>query len=381
MIRNIKLAFIAVTLAAVGLVAPHVGAAGYVIGNEKGDARIGVSEVIESSAYLSGERIIVDGTVKGDLYCAGTDITLNGTVEGDVICAGMNLTIGGKVLGDVRVAGSNVTLKGSVAGSATLAGSSVTVDKAAVVKRDLTGGASTLNIDGTIERDVMLGSSIMNLSGAVGRDVNVASETISTGDGAKIGGNLTYQAENEQSVPAGVVAGQTSFTKQADMPTAEAPSIFVTFLMTLISFLVLALGVTLLFPKFVHEAASLSPRSALLAFFAGFATFMLLPFVSVLLMATIVGIPIGIVLMLLWLVMFFISGVFASYFVGGLILRKRATNALAVVALGALVLVALMIIPIVNILVFVAVVCVGMGMQVMNLRRQYSKRPYTIVAD
>ncbi len=375
-----KLVIAAVLMAAVGFVAPHVGALGHVVANEKGEVKIDATQVIDSTAYMAGERVVVGGTIKGDLFCAGNDIVVNGTVEGDVLCAGTNLTIGGTVHGDVRAAGNVVTLKAQVGGSASLAGNTVTIDKGAIVQRDITGGASTLNLDGTVKRDMLLGTGVMNFGGTVGRDVHASISSLSVRNEAKVGGNFIYQSEKQQNLPAGVVAGQTNFTERTDQTAADGSWIKAT-LWTIVSFIVLALGVTLLVPKYLHEASSVSVRTVMLAFLVGFAALLLLPFASILVMATIVGIPLGMVGMLVWLIMACVSSVFTAYYIGGLILRKRATNALLVVLVGALVVGLLMLIPGINVLVFIITLCVGMGLQAMHIRHQFSKRPYTILAD
>ena len=61
-------------------------------------------------------------------------------------------------------------------------------------------------------------------------------------------------------------------------------------------------------------------------------------------------------------------------------LQKRATHALLVALVGAVVLSIVLFIPLVNILVVIGVLCIGMGMQVLHLKYQFSKRPYKIVA-
>jgi len=74
------------------------------------------------------------------------------------------------------------------------------------------------------------------------------------------------------------------------------------------------------------------------------------------------------------------SVVFASYYTGQLVLQHRTANVVLIGAAGALLLGILLLIPVLNILVFVAMVLGGVGMIVMHLRYQFSKQPYRVMA-
>jgi cytoskeletal protein CcmA (bactofilin family) len=372
-----KIAFLVMTLAVAGLCVSQASAMGLFVSNDNGDAVISADTTVDGSAYLAGKSVLVEGTVKGDLFCAGNDLIVNGTVEGDVLCAGQNVTLGGMVMGDVRLAGSNVTLKGTVQGSATVAGSVVNVSKGAVVGGDLTGGAATLIIDGTIGRDMLAGTDGTTIGGTIGRDVSASIGSLTFTSGAKIGGNLTYDSTAQSNVPAGVVAGETKFNKVQNNG-AGSVNPFVAFLSLLASMIVLALLVTLVIPKYVHGAAAVSFKTVLIALLAGFASVVLVPMLAFVLIATVVGIPAGLLLLAAWMVYLALSGAFFSYYLGMTILKKRATNALLVAAVGALALGIVLAIPILNVLGFIAMIVVGTGLQVIHLQHQFGKKPYTI---
>ncbi len=361
--------------------ASFVGASGLYIANDSGDARVAADQTVDGSAYLAGQNVIVEGTVKGDVYCAGSSVTIQGTVEGDVLCAAAtNVTVNGTVNGDVRVAGSEVVVKGQVAGSVTAAGSSVYIVENAKVGRDLTGGAATLTIDGEVGRDVLAGAETANINGMIGRDFNAGVTNIVFGSRAKINGNLDYTGEREQSVPNGVVTGAVHFKKAETKASTDGSADITGWLFTIFSLAVLTVLVVLVAPRFVHTAASQPVRSVLLAFLFGFAFIVLAPVLAIILMVTVVGVAAGLALLLAWVLSMFVAFVLASYYVGGLILQKRATNAVLVGLTGALALGLALIIPLLNVLAALAALFVGTGMMLMHLRYQFSKRPYHIKA-
>ena len=375
--KTLKVLVLALVVSSLGFFVSQAHAAGFYASADKGTASIAADKTVDGAAYLTGDHIVVDGTVKGDVYCAGNEIHINGTVEGDVLCGGKNLTIGGTIKGDIRVAGSSVTVRGNIAGNATIAASDGNVTKEAIIGGDITGGVSTFVMDGSIGRDMLIGSGTTVLGGTVGRDVNAGIDTLTVNQGARVGGNLTYQGNTEATVPAGVVAGKTQFTK-VENKAESASSKFSYALGFIVAFIILALLVTLVMPKYIHEASTITVRRALLAFLAGFAALILIPLASVILMSTIIGIPAGVVGIIVWALFIFLSSVFFAYYVGTLVLKKRARNALVVAMVGALIVGIALFIPVLNILVFMIALCVGIGMQLLHIQNQFSKHPYKI---
>ncbi len=359
-------------------VSTGVGAAGLYVGNDSGNATVAAGQTVDSSAYLAGTQVIVEGTIKGDLFCAGETVTIKGTVEGDVICGGSSVTVDGTVNGDVRVAGSNVSIGAKVLGSVTAAGSNVTTTKTFTAGRDFTAGGENVDLMGTFNRDVLVGATNLTLAGTVTRDVSAYVSNLTVNDSSKVTGNLWYSSDDKASVPQSVVNGNTTFdqAKNTDDTSADITGV----LIALLALVTLAVVGVLIMPRFVHVASSLAPREVLLAFLIGFVAILLTPLVAVLLLVTGVGALVGIVMLITWLLAIVSSGVFASYYVGTLVLQKRATNALLVALVGSAVLGVLLIVPFINVLVFIAMICVGVGMQVAHLKYQFSKQPYTITA-
>lgn len=353
-------------------------AAGFTVANENGDAVIAADKTVDSSAYVAGNNVIVEGTVKGDLYCAGKTITIKGTVEGDVLCAGMDLTIGGTVTGDIRAVGSDITMNGNVAGSATLAGQKLTIAKDATVGRDATLGGETLSIEGAIGRDVMVGSSTFSLGGMIGRDATAGVTSLTVTGGAQIIGNLSYTSQTKGTISESAVKGQVNYTEATGRESDKGFDVLGALLgvFAVIIFTVLAV---LLMPRFIHTAASLSLRDVLLASLLGLAFVVLVPVLATTLFFTGVGTLAGVALLVVYALGGLFSTVFSSYYVGQLVMQKRAKNAVLVGALGALLLGIALAIPILGILVFIVMVLVGIGMPLMHLRYQFTKHPYTIV--
>lgn len=303
-------------------------------------------------------------------------MTIDGTINGDVICGSATITVGGTVNGDVRVGGADVILEGIVTGNVLVGGSNVTTKETFTLEGDMTVGAENLSLDGVFGRDVLVGATATSLQGSVGRNVSLHTEKLTVGDNAAVSGNLWYKSDTSIDIPDTVVVGETTF-ERADNTDATSMDASGALLGVAGLIFIAVLGV-LVMPRFVHTASLLSPRDALLAFLIGLVAVIITPVVAFILALTLIGLYAGFVLMVVWLLAMLVSGVFASYFVGSLILRKRATNALLVAAVGSLALSVAMLVPFINVLVFIAMLFTGVGMQVAHIKHQFSKNPYTI---
>lgn len=217
----------------------------------------------------SGESIVIPAgeVVVDDLYLFGNTIIINGTVKGDVVAFGGTITIGqtGVVEEDLTAAGQSVIVNGQVQDDARIAGAVLLIDSNGVIGDDLLGAGYSLEArsGSQIGKDVIFGGGQATLAGEVGGDVRVAANSLViqgsvAGDvnaelgsakdmpnfspfsfmpnmpqvpsapggltvqaGAQIGGDLNYTSVELALIPAGVVAGDTSY-QALEVPQARA---------------------------------------------------------------------------------------------------------------------------------------------------------------
>ncbi len=319
-------------------------------------ASVAQGETIDGSVYLAGSTVTVAGSVHGDVYCAGQNIDITGTVEGDVICAGQTVNVSGNVLGNIRVAGQTVAIAGPVARNVSVFGQSITFTGNAVVNGDITAFGSMLQIGGKIGRDATVGGQNVTLGGTVGRNVVSYVEQLTVGNGAHVGGNVDYTSSNQLQVGAsGSVSGQT---QRHDPPKHEEKQQETW--ATRVWGVAYWFGATLLFGLFLLGLAPRSFKSSMplmikqggWALLAGFATLIMTPVVAVLLMATVIGIPVGISLLLVWGVALVASFAYSGYTLGEWMTVhaswKLKLPRFSALVLGLLVLSILMLIPVVG---------------------------------
>ncbi len=138
---------------------------------------VAAGETVASDLYAFAGTVRIDGTVDGDLIATGGSIDVTGSVTGDVLAAGGNVSIDGTVDGDVRMAGGTLTVGGSVAEDVVAAGGQLTLASSGSIGEDLFASTGRLSIDGAVTGDVLASTGAYAKTGTVGgsEDVRITS--------------------------------------------------------------------------------------------------------------------------------------------------------------------------------------------------------------
>ena len=341
---------------------------------------VGEDETINSTLYSAGDNVEINGTVNGDIFCAGRDIEINATVHGDVICAGMDVTIAGKIDGSVRAAGQAVDVSANVGHSITIAAQDFSLDAIATVKQDATLTGADLNVKGGIGRDLVASGDTMSINGTIGRNIKFSGAELNIRDNATIGGDVNYTSKNTASVSQKAkVAGEVNQTvPEKQQHNWMGGFAIVSYLFMLFALAVIALTVILIFPKATQDMAATTKKRWGMTLLVGFLAGFVIPVTAFVLMVTVVGIPLGIIILLLWALLAIFSAPVTAYFVGRLVLGKYANNVIPVVLLGSLILVTLCFLPFVGMLFGFISYWLGSGALLIAFRNSIPKPEYDI---
>ncbi len=290
-------------------------------------ARVAEGEVVDSTLYASGQDVKVLGTVEGDVFCAAQNVEISGTVQGDVICAAQNITITGIVEGNVRVAGQFVSINGNVSGSATALGMSVDMGSGNVIGRDVTALGQAVTLDGTIGRDALTAGSSVVSSAKINRDLNATGDTIELTSVATVGGSFTYTSTPNATVASGAqIVGETQHLLPEETQSTETVISKTSYAMSVLysfgSFLILGIVLLLVSPRLFGSTDSVLKQSPAAAFCSGLIGIVLLPILSVICFITFLGIPLGFLVLLLWVVSLMTGIVFSAQTLGSQIVNR-----------------------------------------------------------
>jgi len=305
------------------LAASSVGAAedGSLDNSLRIGGNIEVTEPTEGGLHALGGRISVDAPVGGSLRAAGgkIEVASGAVIGGSASLAGGNITVNGSIGGDLHAAGGHITIDGPVAGDASVAGGTLTLGP-----------------------DARISGKLKFHGGELVRDAN-----------AQVMGGVTQSHKRER-------AHHHEITTGDDFGRGW----FITVILVLLAALAAGAlpGPSQRLAQELRERPWLTPLLGFLALTA-------IPIAAVLVMITIIGIPVGILALLLYAVLLLAGYVWLAVVLGGLLLdRFKAETAretawrvgaamLAMIALALLVRV-----PLVGGLVKFAALIVGVGM-------------------
>ncbi len=336
---------------------------------------VAAGETVDSMLFTAGNNINIAGTVNGDVYCAGQTVTISGTVNGDVICGGGTIIISGKVDGSVRLGGQTVTISGIVSNSATIGASDLIIEKTATVSRDLLGGTSNITINGTVARDVVSGSSNMTINGIVGRNINSDVEILTVGSTGSIGGNIDYTANQDITIISGGKVSGTVTRTAPSQDSQSAKSSFAAFsfgwsIYMLFAYLLIALVIAIFLPKLLNDASTNAIKAPGKTALKGLVAVIFVPILIIILFVTIIGAPLAVITLLIWIAISMLSSSFAGYALGKKLFPKLK-QPIAIILSGVSIITVLTIIPvpIIGFVVSTASYLFGTGMIIYEVKK------------
>lgn len=343
-------------------------------------------EVVDDDLYIVAGTITVDGTVNGDLWAVGNTIIVNGPVEGSVMAAGRTISINGDVGHAVRAAGETVIINSDVNGDVMVGCGQVNIASTATVGGDLLLGVGNARIDGLIEGIIKGGGGGVTISGEVRGNVDLKVENLTILPTANIQGDLIYTSEEEADIQSGArIGGATTHnlpevkeSRARDFPFVLFSGIggkVTGFLMAFIAGLV----IILLVPRRLKSIAdSIRTRPGPSAGWGALALFVT-PIAAVIVCITVIGIPVGLIALVLWGIAIYLAQIPVGLFIGRWIIgRFKNVEGKAIMigalALGLVILKLLGLIPHVGFFIGIAVALFGMGAVVVSIRKWRAKK-------
>lgn len=290
-----------------------------------------VTQRFGSDFFGAGGALNLTETVDGDALLAGGHVSVASEIRGDLVVAGGEVSLGGAVADDLYAAGGTVQLDAIVSGNARVAGGEVTVGPATVVAGALSLSGGRIEFEGNTHGYLKASGGSVRINGEVHGDVEVRAEELEVGPATRIGGRLVVRGPVEPVVPEGaVIAGGVEFHEHGarhwfdeSQPRVHEVRHGVGSFAWLVGTFVAAALCLALFPGFLREAAATVGRRPWQSLGLGLAILVCVPFVGVVLLITIIGIPLALLLVPLYLLVLFLGWITVAQF-----LAQRGLEAL-----------------------------------------------------
>jgi cytoskeletal protein CcmA (bactofilin family) len=309
-------------------------------------------QTVEDSLFVAGQSVSVNGTVNGNAYMWGQRIVVRGDIKGDLFTGNQSLEIDGTVEGNVYSYGNTVVVRGHVMRGLHIFAADLEVYKDGQVGSDAVAFAGDVRFDGTAGRDLDVRVGTLEMAGHVGRNVHArAGDRITVFAPARIDGNLEASVNNATDVhiePGAAVSGKKDVHLTVKEPSRYSqPRFYLWQAVRLGAALLTGFILFLLFPTLFAGRIE-SALGTLTGVGIGFVLLIVPPIAAVALGITLVGLPLGLVSLMAWIVGLYLAKVFVAATIGQMLVppgadpeRQNASFALALLLGLAIVFVAI----------------------------------------
>jgi hypothetical protein len=319
--------------------------------------------------FVGGEYKNVVEPVEGDLIGGGRRINIESDILGDAYIGGGDVNFAGSVDQDLIVAGGKVYVSGRVGKNLIVGGGKVVIEEGAMVGGYVLAGGGEVEINGQVEGSVRVGAGKLTI-----------------GEMASIGGNLEADVEEVNVSSESRIMGETNVRKhEKTTPTQQdnTKRMMRGIRMTGEIISLLSKTVTLLILVWLGGGlmgvAGLQLMKFGITLWRGLVAIVVVPVASILIMTTVLGIPVGFILLMVYGVAIYLSSLVTAMAIGSLASKKgwlKTKNNYLLALAGLVALEAMGWLPIVGWIVKMIAVIVGMGIvyKVVVVRKQTLKK-------
>lgn len=276
-------------------------------------------QYIEDDVYLMQDTILVEESVNGNVYLVGDNINISSSIiRGNVVVFGNNVKIDADVSGSLYIVADEVMITGG-ADDAYIVADNVKFEENSYISRNARVFADTLNLRGIIERDLYSMCKNTNIydtkfSGVVGK--LYYSYNLNVQNNAKIGEKIKIENDAKDALMIEEKANKVIDVIFKTLGTL----IEVTQIFTAIIVIVLIVSLTR-----KKENKDIK-ENYILEILKGFGFLVVIPIIAVIFMITIIGVPISLILLFIYILALMMSIPVASIKFSRIILREKTLS-------------------------------------------------------
>lgn len=342
---------------------------------------LAAGQEVKTDLIVAADRVVIDGDVDGDLISWSRSLTVNGHVKGDILGGGELITMNGVVDGNIRAFCQTIEITGTVGKNLMAWTGNITLDRKGKVGGTATVGAGDADLDGHVRGDLLAFFKTLDLNGSIGGNVRTQGRTLTIGSGAEIAGTTQFKGPSPPDVaPGAKLGGRIEFIHHERGADRTSPHYYWHQTLLWGAGFVFGLVLLLVAPGFFYDVTNACKKVAS-ASGIGVLCLIALPVAAVLVCVTIVGIPVGITALFLYVIALYSTQVFVGAWLGERILGTGVGfgPTLGRLALGLAIIRVLRLIPYLGALVAAVVVVWGLGALVLTLYR-YMRPQFAPVA-
>jgi len=303
-------------------IAPQITSAAEII--TETNVLLDQSNTYYENLYIGAGTTNISSEVNSDLTIIGGEVKVSSKVTGDIFVAGGNVDFTGQVEGDLRVIGGEVTIEGDVIGDILIVGGNVFVSENATLLNDVLLIGGEINFESDSNKRLKVVSGKVSINGNIDGQSEITAQSISIGPSAKINGNFSYYSpqkfsESDSSEILGTINYNKINTIQDTGLIKKAIVNFLNFwlLLRFITTLIIAFVLVYVFKVFSVGVNNIIVSSFFKSLFTGFLSLILLPILTLIFVVSLVGMPIGFLLLTVFIAAMIITPAISGILLGG----------------------------------------------------------------
>jgi cytoskeletal protein CcmA (bactofilin family) len=333
-VRSSAAALSFLTLLAVLLPAARADAA--VIELERGTYILAQGETIANDLVVTGEIVRIEGTVEGDLIAAARRIEVSGTILGDILAVAEEIEVTGTVSGNVRTGSRTLDIEGRVGRNVTAGGEILRVGPGAAIQGSFTAGGREMILAAPIERDLLMAAETHRIDSRVGGSALLAGGELVIGEGAVVEGPIRFYGGKDPEVSTEAqLSSPVEFERiEEGEETGPRLSYLTHFLFFWAAAFVLGAAFVLIGPGAAEALTAVHLPQLGKSFLVGLLAVGAIAALSIGLLVTIVGIPLGLVTLFSWILALYLAPIYAGLYIGREILGRPTDRSQLLVRLA-----------------------------------------------
>jgi hypothetical protein len=275
-----------------------------------------INAPIHGDLIIAGGTIVINDTVFKDILLAGGRAFLNGFAGDDIRCAGGEIHISKNVNGEVVVAGGQVFIdKGVTIGSLLASGGNITVD--GNVNGEVRGAVGNLILNGNISKDIDCRGGKITINGRIDGQSVLAARDIIIGNDAVFGNDIRYWNRNGKlDFKQNLKNGNAIYDPALRIRNGEWYYLGAATILGLLWYLGMAFLMVLiiqyLFANTLKKAGDTVFNKSLKSLGFGFLFIIALPVAAVVSFITLIGVPVGLLLVFSCILLIVLSSAIVS---------------------------------------------------------------------
>ncbi len=340
------------------------------------DVVIGVDEVIDDDLIAMARSVKIEGRVNGDLYAFAQKVKVENMVNGSIFTGGNKIEINAKNCRSICAFCGSLKTESNIENNLLFFGGSLKTEKANTINKDVIAFGGEVMIEGEVGDEVKGSMGSFHLNGKVGK-VDISAERVNIDSNTTVMGDILIGTEEEPNInPNAKILGKTEFKKIEEKVHRPKRGIgFVGFLKILFFISKIVIGIILiaLFKPYIKKTNEILKSSTWKSLGFGFLTIIIIPVVTVITLATIIGIPVAIFGVFVFLTLAYISGIIFATGLGDWIIRLVKKDGMVspylAFIIGFVIFTLVCLIPYLGFFIRLVVIFLGTGMIVLLLNK------------